>query len=249
MSALSIRRFSSPDSSDESGGSGGVSAARRPVIWPGEHRNHRSMPPGSQSVTIQQVADLAQVATKTVSRVINDEPGVHADTRSRILKAIEQLDYRPNLNARGLAGDRSFLIGLFCDKPGDYLSTFQAGAVERCRESGFHLMVEPWDSAESRRRPPGEITAADPAPRGRHSAAAAQRSPGHPEPAGRVADSHRAHRAEERAWQRIALGRHRRLRRGAPHDQPSARSRPPPHRLHHRPRRPRRQRAASSRIS
>jgi LacI family transcriptional regulator len=100
----------------------------------------------SQSVTIQQVADLAEVATKTVSRVINDEPGVRADTRSRILKAIEQLDYRPNLNARGLAGDRSFLIGLFCDKPGDYLSNFQAGAVERCRESGFHLMVEPWDS-------------------------------------------------------------------------------------------------------
>src|ERR1700691_4011648 len=99
-----------------------------------------------QSVTIQQVADLAEVATKTVSRVINDEPGVRADTRSRILKAIEQLDYRPNLNARGLAGDRSFLIGLFCDKPGDYLSNFQAGAVERCRESGFHLMVEPWDS-------------------------------------------------------------------------------------------------------
>jgi LacI family transcriptional regulator len=100
---------------------------------------------GSQSVTIQQVADLAKVATKTVSRVINDEPGVHADTRSRILRAIEQLDYRPNLNARGLAGDRSFLIGLFCDKPGDYLSNFQAGAVERCRESGYHLMVEPWD--------------------------------------------------------------------------------------------------------
>jgi LacI family transcriptional regulator len=99
-----------------------------------------------QSVTIQQVADLAEVATKTVSRVINDEPGVRADTRSRILQAIEQLDYRPNLNARGLAGDRSFLIGLFCDKPGDYLSNFQAGAVERCRESGFHLMVEPWDS-------------------------------------------------------------------------------------------------------
>jgi len=99
-----------------------------------------------RSVTIQQVADLAKVATKTVSRVINDEPGVHADTRSRILRAIEQLDYRPNLNARGLAGDRSFLIGLFCDRPGDYLSTFQTGAVERCRESGYHLMVEPWDS-------------------------------------------------------------------------------------------------------
>ena len=102
------------------------------------------MPP-PRSVTIQEVADLAEVSAKTVSRVINNEPGVHADTRSRILKAIEQLDYQPNVNARGLAGDRSFLIGLFCDKPGDYLSEFQAGAVQRCRESDFHLMVEPWD--------------------------------------------------------------------------------------------------------
>src|SRR5579871_638459 len=97
------------------------------------------------SVTIREVADLADVSSKTVSRVLNNEPTVHADTRNRILRAMEQLDYRPNLNARGLAGDRSFLIGLFCEKPGDYLSEFQAGAVQRCRESSIHLMVEPWD--------------------------------------------------------------------------------------------------------
>jgi LacI family transcriptional regulator len=103
------------------------------------------MTPMPRSVTIQEVADLAEVSAKTVSRVINNEPGVHVETRNRILKAIEQLDYQPNVNARGLAGDRSFLIGLFCDKPGDYLSEFQAGAVQRCRESDFHLMVEPWD--------------------------------------------------------------------------------------------------------
>jgi LacI family transcriptional regulator len=103
------------------------------------------MPP-SRSVTIQEVAELAEVSAKTVSRVLNHEPGVHVETKNRILKAIEQLDYQPNVNARGLAGDRSFLIGLFCDKPGDYLSEFQAGAVQRCRESDFHLTVEPWES-------------------------------------------------------------------------------------------------------
>src|SRR5271165_3651318 len=97
------------------------------------------------SVTIQEVADLAQVSPKTVSRVINNEPQVRSVTRQRILEAIEQLNYRPNLNARGLASNRSFLIGLFCDRPGDYLSEFQAGAVQRCRESSMHLMVEPWD--------------------------------------------------------------------------------------------------------
>src|SRR6266702_2484727 len=103
------------------------------------------MLPIPASVTIQEVADLAQVSSKTVSRVINNEPLVRADTRKRVLEAIEQLNYRPNLNARGLASNRSFLIGLFCDRPGDYLSEFQAGAVERCRESSLHLMVEPWD--------------------------------------------------------------------------------------------------------
>ncbi len=101
------------------------------------------------SVTIREVADLAEVSSKTVSRVLNNEPTVHADTRNRILRAMEQLDYRPNLNARGLAGDRSFLIGLFCEKPGDYLSEFQAGAVQRCRESDYHLMVEPWEGASA----------------------------------------------------------------------------------------------------
>jgi LacI family transcriptional regulator len=99
----------------------------------------------SSFVTIQDVANLAKVSPKTVSRVINNEPLVRAETRSRILQAIEQLNYRPNLNARGLASNRSFLIGLFCDRPGDYLSDFQAGAVERCRESNYHLMVEPLD--------------------------------------------------------------------------------------------------------
>src|SRR3982074_1124699 len=102
------------------------------------------IPPGS--VTCRDVPELAEVSAKTVSRVINNEAGVHVDTRNRILKAIEKLDYQPHVTAPGLAGDRSFLIGLFCDKPGDYLSEFQAEAVQRCRESDFHLMVEPWDS-------------------------------------------------------------------------------------------------------
>lgn len=103
------------------------------------------MTPTSAAVTIQEVADLAQVSPKTVSRVINNEPLVRPDTRQRVLEAIERLNYRPNLNARGLASNRSFLIGLFCDRPGDYLSEFQSGAIERCRESNMHLMVETLD--------------------------------------------------------------------------------------------------------
>jgi LacI family transcriptional regulator len=95
--------------------------------------------------TIQMVADRARVSPKTVSRVINNERGVRDETRDRILEAIRQLDYQPNLNARGLAGARSFLIGLFYDKPGDYRNECQSGAVQRCRESDLHLMVQPLD--------------------------------------------------------------------------------------------------------
>ena len=95
--------------------------------------------------TLQDVATLAKVSPKTVSRVVNSEVGVHRETRERVLRAVEMLDYKPNLNARVLAGERSYTIGLFCEKPGGYLSDFQAGATDRCRESGYHLMVEEWD--------------------------------------------------------------------------------------------------------
>jgi len=102
-------------------------------------------PLSAQPATLDDVAALADVSAKTVSRVVNEEAGVRSDTRERVLRAVELLDYKPNLNARVLAGDRSYLIGLFCERPGDYLSEFQAGAADRCRESGYHLMVEPWD--------------------------------------------------------------------------------------------------------
>jgi LacI family transcriptional regulator len=102
--------------------------------------------PGRESATIEMVAELAGVSSKTVSRVINNERGVREQTRQRVLGVIEQLDYQPNLNARSLAGARSFLVGLFYNRPGDYLSEFQTGAVQRCRDAGLHLMVEPVDT-------------------------------------------------------------------------------------------------------
>ena len=57
------------------------------------------------------------MAIKTVSRVMNKEPTVHADTRARVLEAVAALNYRPQLSARSLAGARSFLIGLLYYDP------------------------------------------------------------------------------------------------------------------------------------
>jgi len=60
-----------------------------------------------------------------------------------VLAAIEALHYRPNVFARGLASDRSYLIGMLHDvPPGSYIADLQLGALARCREEGFHLVVE-----------------------------------------------------------------------------------------------------------
>jgi LacI family transcriptional regulator len=58
------------------------------------------------------VARLAGVSHQTVSRVLNGHPNVRPETRDRVLKAIRQLNYRPNALARGLVTRRSRTIGV-----------------------------------------------------------------------------------------------------------------------------------------
>lgn len=60
-----------------------------------------------QKATIFDVADLAGVSIKTVSRVVNGEPNVRPSTKQRVDQAIAELDYRPNQTARNLASYRS----------------------------------------------------------------------------------------------------------------------------------------------
>ncbi|ESQ79578.1 LacI family DNA-binding transcriptional regulator [Asticcacaulis sp. YBE204] len=97
--------------------------------------------------TINDVARLAGVSIKTVSRVMNDEPNVRQETRDKVQEAATLLHYRPNLLARSLAGSRSFLVALFYDNPNPaYITELQKGVINRARGSGYHLLVEPQDS-------------------------------------------------------------------------------------------------------
>ena len=63
-------------------------------------------------VTIRGVASSANVSTKTVSRVLNNEPGVSEATRRRVQAAIERLHYVPNESARHLKSGRSETFAL-----------------------------------------------------------------------------------------------------------------------------------------
>lgn len=96
--------------------------------------------------TITDVAKHAGVSMKTVSRVLNNEPNVAQKTRERVLKVASELHYSPNLAARGLASSKSYLIALLYDNPSPYyIANIQKGAIDACREAGYHLVVEPID--------------------------------------------------------------------------------------------------------
>lgn len=98
--------------------------------------------------TINDVARLANVSKKTVSRVINDGPFVHKDTRERVQKVIDETGYVPDPQARGLAFRRSFLIGLVYENPNaQYVVNIQMGLLDALRGSGFELVVHPCDRA------------------------------------------------------------------------------------------------------
>jgi LacI family transcriptional regulator len=96
--------------------------------------------------TINDIARLANVSKKTVSRVINSSPFVRDDTRKRISEIMERVNYTPDPQARGLAFRRSFLIGLIYDNPNaSYTINFQEGALAALRRMGYELVVHPCD--------------------------------------------------------------------------------------------------------
>lgn len=102
------------------------------------------------NATIDDVARVAGVSTKTVSRVVNREPNVRQSTQAKVEKAIAELKYRPNQFARNLASHRSHLIGLIYDDPSaydvpsaGYVMRLQQGTLRACRASNYELLIHP----------------------------------------------------------------------------------------------------------
>jgi len=97
----------------------------------------------AKKANIGDVAKMAGVSIKTVSRFLNKEKYIKAETMKKVEKAIKILSYRPNIQARGLRGDRSYMIGLFLDDPSsDYIAKVQRGILKACDQEGSHLVVE-----------------------------------------------------------------------------------------------------------
>ncbi|WP_068546897.1 LacI family DNA-binding transcriptional regulator [Thalassotalea crassostreae] len=98
-------------------------------------------------VTINDVAKLSGVSIKTVSRVINKEASVRQATREKVLAAVSELNYQPNLAARSLAGTSSYTIAYIYDNPNAYyIIDMQNGILNECRKQDFELVIHPCNS-------------------------------------------------------------------------------------------------------
>ena len=101
--------------------------------------------------TIKDVARRSRVSLKTVSRVINSEPGVLERTRAKVQRAVAELNYQPDQSARSLRSAKSYALGLVYDNPNPYyVISLQSGVLSVCRETGYGLQIHPCNSTSPR---------------------------------------------------------------------------------------------------
>lgn len=101
--------------------------------------------------TRAEVAKLAGVSASTVSYALNGDRSIKDETRKRVLKAVAQLNYRPNFAAGALAGGKSKTLALLSPS-GEFGIALIAleyinGASAAARDRGYHLVI--WPSQES----------------------------------------------------------------------------------------------------
>lgn len=104
---------------------------------------------------MRDVAALAGVSLKTVSRVVNREPGVSTELVSRVDRAAADLDYRPNLTASNLRrlDQRTSTVGLLVeDVANEFFSAIHRGVEEVARQRGVAVVAASLDRDPERER-------------------------------------------------------------------------------------------------
>jgi len=105
-------------------------------------------------VNIYDVAKKARVSSATVSRVMNGSPYVRETTKSRVVKAIAELDYTPNAVARKLStGDTGSIGFLVPDIENPFFTHLLRGITDAADKHGYNIFLcSTEDSAEKERR-------------------------------------------------------------------------------------------------
>lgn len=93
-------------------------------------------------ITLKDIARMADVAESTVSRALNDKPGVGRETKLKILKIAKENNYRPNQLARGLAAKKTNMLAVILaemDSPGNIEIV---KSIEKAAESrGYQIIL------------------------------------------------------------------------------------------------------------
>ena len=93
-------------------------------------------------MNLEVVAKRAKVSTATVSRVLNNVGPVKNSTRTRVLKAVEELKYHPNLHARSLAGGQNRTIGMIVSNmENPFFFDIYKAAERDARHNGFEMVI------------------------------------------------------------------------------------------------------------
>lgn len=102
---------------------------------------------------LKDVAARAGVSVRTVSNVVNNAPAVAAATRERVLLAIDELQYRPNLAARNLRQGRTGLIGLAVPEVrSPYFGEIAELLIDAAQDRGWTVLIDRTEGAAERER-------------------------------------------------------------------------------------------------
>ena len=94
-------------------------------------------------ITIKTIAEICGVSTTTVSRVINNKAeNIGEETKQRVLRVIEELDYQPNALARSMVTKRTNNIALIIpDISNPFFADVAKGVEKTCADRGYHLFL------------------------------------------------------------------------------------------------------------
>ena len=105
-------------------------------------------------MTISEFAKIANVAKGSVSKALNGQKGVSEETRQKILKLAQELDFQPNQAARSLAQNKTYTIGFVLSQEasysmaGEYWIGIMTAVAEIAASNGYSIMIvtPPYDS-------------------------------------------------------------------------------------------------------
>ncbi|MET1257777.1 LacI family DNA-binding transcriptional regulator [Flagellimonas sp. DF-77] len=93
-------------------------------------------------VTLKELAKLLELSISTVSRALNDHPDISAETKLKVKRLAEKMNYAPNLFARGFRSHRSHILGVIVPNISHYFtSTILKGILDQGESLGYRVII------------------------------------------------------------------------------------------------------------